>query len=113
MEEQVYICAECGHLHFLGRNLGYCKCPIEGCDCQGQEWAKELQPNPIGDLDELWHRIYDGCQNMDNAQLVFILTRRRDRLSRMQELDMPGAVTDYERTMITATEQAARERGLL
>lgn len=32
-------CAECGHLHFLGPGLGYCACPIEGCDCQGQQWA--------------------------------------------------------------------------
>ena len=33
-------CAECGHLHFLGTKLGYEPCPI--CDCEGQEWAKEL-----------------------------------------------------------------------
>lgn len=33
---QVCACAECGHLHYLGAKLGYDRCPIEGCDCEGQ-----------------------------------------------------------------------------
>jgi hypothetical protein len=40
--QQVYTCAECGHLHFLGRELGYERCPVDGCNCEGQEWAKDL-----------------------------------------------------------------------
>lgn len=32
-------CAECGHLHYLGDQLGYCRCPIEGCGCLGQDDA--------------------------------------------------------------------------
>jgi hypothetical protein len=27
-------CAECGHLHYFGPELGYGPCPI--CDCSGQ-----------------------------------------------------------------------------
>ena len=29
-------CAECGHLHYVGGEVGYEPCLIEGCDCLGQ-----------------------------------------------------------------------------
>lgn len=35
-------CAECGHLHYLGGGLGWDECPIDGCDCHGQNWAPEV-----------------------------------------------------------------------
>jgi len=37
-------CAECGHLHFLGPDEGYCECPIDECGCVGQPWAREFWP---------------------------------------------------------------------
>jgi hypothetical protein len=40
--DEIYSCAECGHLHFLGRLKGYEPCPIDGCDCPGQDWAREI-----------------------------------------------------------------------
>lgn len=35
-------CAECGHLHFISPEKGYVPCPIEGCGCEGQDWAKDV-----------------------------------------------------------------------
>lgn len=35
-EREPSACAECGHLHFLGPDLGYDECPIDGCSCKGQ-----------------------------------------------------------------------------
>ena len=32
--EDLYDCAECGHLHWTGSE--YVTCPISGCDCEGQ-----------------------------------------------------------------------------
>lgn len=36
-------CAECGHLHFEGARLGYSECPVEGCGCEGQAWARPVR----------------------------------------------------------------------
>lgn len=52
MNGQVYKCAECGHLHFLGSELGYEECPVEGCGCEGQEWAKLLCGHGHEDSDD-------------------------------------------------------------
>lgn len=56
-------CAECGHDHFINRFDGYGECPIQGCDCTGQEWARqnteaavELTP---ADRDEFGHGLGD------------------------------------------------------
>ena len=33
-------CAECGHLHFVSVHEGYAECPIDGCECEGQDWER-------------------------------------------------------------------------
>lgn len=38
-------CVECGHLHWDYRREVYISCPVDGCDCQGQDlerFAREV-----------------------------------------------------------------------
>lgn len=54
-------CAECGHLHYLGPEDGYCSCPVEGCECTGQDWARSSAPARIfigrTRTGEAWHYV--------------------------------------------------------
>lgn len=44
-------CAECGHLHYFGLRGGYGECPIDGCGCDGQDWAHDMNStNDGGDM---------------------------------------------------------------
>lgn len=36
-------CAECGHLHWHGRERGYSTCPVEECECEGQPVTTAVQ----------------------------------------------------------------------
>lgn len=37
MSSTTYACVECGHLHYLAVEKRYTVCPIEECDCGGQD----------------------------------------------------------------------------
>lgn len=78
----VYTCAECGHLHFLGRELGYEECGI--CGCEGQEWAKEVGTMTV-DVKVFLNRAEDLFSRFGGGQTTY---QEGDELEHVITLDV-------------------------